>query len=105
MQQRRSGTPAGQRRALPRGAQHALTVVMCLAAIGYTASVMRPIYAGDAPVVGDLIKSVTPPTPPVAAPLEPSALADSVARIEASSDFADQKQRFAADLVRTGRMS
>ena len=74
---------------------------MLLAAIGYTASTMRPIYAHKAPVVGDLIKSVSPPAP--AAP--PGALADSVAQIEASPEFADQKRRFAADLVATGRMS
>lgn len=78
---------------------------MLLAAIGYTASTMRPVYAGKAPVVGDLIKSVTPsePTPPPTPEL--GALADSVARIEKSPEFADQKRRFAEDLVRTGRMS
>jgi hypothetical protein len=32
-------------------------------------------------------------------------LADSIARIEASPEFAEQKRRFAADLVSTGRMS
>jgi hypothetical protein len=79
-------------------------VVSLLAAIGYTASTMRPIYAGRAPVVGDLIKSVSPP-PAMPEPPTPSALMDSVARIEASPDFADQKRRFAEDLVRTGRMS
>ena len=76
---------------------------MLLAAIGYTASTMRPVYAHKAPVVGDLIKSVAPPPAVPAAP--PGALADSVRIIEASPEFADQKQRFAADLVATGRMS
>lgn len=74
---------------------------MLLAAIGYVASTMRPVYAGKAPVVGELINSVTAPAPQP----PPSALADSVARIEASPEFADQKRRFAEDLVRTGRMS
>ena len=78
---------------------------MLLAAIGYTASTMRPVYAGKAPVVGELIRSVTPPDPVAPVTPELGALADSVARIEASPEFADQKQRFAADLVRTGRMS
>ncbi len=78
---------------------------MLLAAIGYTASTMRPVYAGKAPVVGELIRSVTPPEPPKPVRPELGALADSVARIEKSPEFADQKRRFAQDLVRTGRMS
>ena len=32
-------------------------------------------------------------------------MADSVARIEASPEFAEQKRRFSEDLVRTGRIS
>ena len=87
-----------------------LTVVMLLAAIGYTASLMRPIYAGSTPVVGEIIESVAPPeqpqlAAPALAPIPPGPLADSVALIESSPEFADQKRRFAADLVRTGRMS
>ncbi len=79
---------------------------MLLAAIGYTASTMRPIYAGKAPVVGELIRTVAPPAPPAptAGPMS-AALADSIMRIEAAPEFADQKRRFAEDLVRTGRMS
>jgi hypothetical protein len=93
-----------------RIARDALAIVMLVAAIGYTASLIRPVYAGRAPGVGRLIESVAPPAgqtlPPVpAAALASGPLADSVARIEASPDFAEQKQRFAADLVRTGRMS
>jgi hypothetical protein len=79
---------------------------MLVAAIGYTASLTHPIYAGKAPVVGDVIRSVAPPEPVPAATLPISgALADSIATIEASPEFAEQKRRFAADLVRTGRMS
>lgn len=82
---------------------------MLLAAIGYTVSLMRPIYAGRAPVVGDVIRSVAPPPSPNSVPEMPPSLpagafADSVARIEASPEFAEQKRRFSADLVRTGRM-
>lgn len=76
---------------------------MLIVAIGYTATLMRPIYAGRAPVVGDVIRAVAPDVPTPILPNSP--LADSVARIEASTEFAEQKQRFAADLVRTGRMS
>ena len=95
-----------QKRALRQVLRYGGAVVMLLAAIGYTASTMRPVYAGKAPVVGELIQSVTaaaPSAPPPGAP--PGALADSVRAIEASAEFADQKRRFAADLVRTGRMS
>lgn len=91
-----------RKRALRQILRYGSGVVMLLAAIGYTASTMRPIYVHKAPVVGDLIKTVAPPPPPTPAL---RALADSVARIEASPEFADQKRRFAEDLVATGRMS
>jgi hypothetical protein len=94
-----------------RIARDLAAVVLLLSAIGYVASVMRPIYAGRAPVVGDVIRGVNPtamarseePIPVEAIP--PGPLADSVARIEASPEFAEQREKFAADLVRTGRMS
>jgi Transglycosylase SLT domain len=103
-----NGTPESQRRRrLRRIGRDVGAVVMLVAAIGYTASLMKPIYAGKAPVVGEVIRAVVPPeTPPAPPPIPISgALADSVRAIEASPDFADQKRRFAADLVRTGRMS
>ena len=84
------------------------TIVLLLAAIGTVASVMRPIYAGSAPVVGEVINTVAPDEPALPAPspaLAAGPIADSVARIEASPEFAEYKRRFAADLVRTGRMS
>ena len=82
---------------------YAGAIVTLVAAIGITASMMKPVYAGRAPVVGQLFKAAAPPAPteiPVSSPL-----ADSVRLIEASSEFADQKRRFSADLVRTGRLS
>lgn len=86
-----------------------LTVVALVAAIGFVASRMRPVFAGRAPVVGDVLRSAKPPEPqlpPVPEPrLVSGPLADSIARIEASPEFAEQKRRFAADLVSTGRMS
>jgi soluble lytic murein transglycosylase-like protein len=100
---------SSRRRKWKRIGRDALAALMLIAAIGYTASVMKPVYAGRAPVVGEVIRAVAPPTQapaPTPTPIEPgSPLADSVARIEASPDFADQKRRFASDLVRTGRMS
>jgi soluble lytic murein transglycosylase-like protein len=94
---------AKRRRMLRRVARDVGAVVMLVAAIGYTATLMKPVYAGKAPVVGEVIRAVAPPAPTVIP--ESSPLADSVKAIEASPDFADQKRRFAADLVRTGRMS
>jgi soluble lytic murein transglycosylase-like protein len=96
-----------RRRRLRRIGRDVGAVVMLVAAIGYTATLMKPVYAGKAPVVGEVIRAVAPPEPgitPTPIP-ESSALADSVRLIEASPEFAEQKRRFAADLVRTGRMS
>lgn len=102
-QQHRDERALRRKRTLQRVLRYAGGIVMLVAAIGYTASTMRPIYAHKAPVVGDLIKSVAPPGPTEGPP--PAALVDSIRRIEASPEFADQKQRFSQDLVRTGRMS
>lgn len=111
---------AARKRTLQRLGWDALIVVATVSAIGYTASVMRPIYAGRAPVVGEVISSVQPPQPPPASAKETAeaaadaaaralptsgALEDSVRAIEASPEFAEQQKRFAADLVRTGRIS
>jgi hypothetical protein len=103
-----------RRRSLERIARDILAIVMLVAAIGYTASLMRPIYAGRAPVVGRVLQSVAPQptttTDTVAPTLAPGTLTgahtmrDSIAAIEASPDFTEQKRRFAEDLVRTGRM-
>lgn len=101
---RRQRPPGKKRLGLPRWAQITFSIVMLVAAIGYTASVMKPVYAGRAPVVGDVLRQVAPQPPPLG-PFTPGELADSVARIEASPEFAEQKRRFAEDLARTGRMT
>src|SRR5687768_4676473 len=103
-----SKSPPGRRAIRRRIARDGITILMLLAAIGFTASQMRPIYAGRAPIVGEVIRRAAPPeAAPEVPPLPPlvGELADSVARIEASPEFIEQKRRFAADLVRTGRMS
>ncbi|HJQ19606.1 MAG TPA: transglycosylase SLT domain-containing protein [Gemmatimonadaceae bacterium] len=106
-----------RRRRLERIGWDILIVVAAVAAIGYTASVMRPIYAGRAPVVGDVLNRVAPAEQPnaqqaaaaaadAAARSMPSGpVADSIRAIEASPEFAEQQKRFASDLVRTGRMA
>jgi hypothetical protein len=107
-QQHRDERALQRKRTLRRIGRYGGAVVMLVAAIGYTASTMRPIYAHKAPVVGELIKSVTPPADEAGAPPSgppPAALIDSIQRIEASPEFADQKRRFTEDLVRTGRMT
>ena len=106
MEQHKDERALRRKRALRKVAHYGGAIVMLLAAIGYTASTMRPVYAGKTPVVGDLIRSVTPPAPSVPATTPMTvALADSITRIEASPEFMDQKRRFSEDLVRTGRMS
>ena len=90
-----------------------LTIIALVAAIGMVATSIRPIYAGRAPVVAQVLDRGQPPASAVAAasvpggptPLTSGPLADSVRRIEASPEFAEQKRRFASDLVSTGRMS
>jgi hypothetical protein len=111
MERRRvAPTPRQVRRpAWKRITQDILTIVALVAAIGFVASRIRPVFAGRAPVVGDVLrgaKPAEPVLPPVPEPrLVSGPLADSIARIEASPEFAEQKRRFAADLVATGRMS
>ena len=105
-QQQRDERALRRKRTLRRIAHYGGAIVMLVAAIGYTASTMKPVYAGKAPVVGDVIRAVAKEPPPVPKPGPmTAALADSVMRIEASPEFADQKRRFSEDLVRTGRMS
>lgn len=101
--------PRQPRAAWKRVTRDVLTIVALVAAIGFVASRIRPVYAGRAPVVGDVLRGVQPEMaelPPAPAPtLVTGPLADSIAHIEASPEFAEQKRRFAADLVATGRMS
>ncbi len=105
--QARKHALSGRQQMLRRIAKSALAVVMLLAVVAYAITIVNPIYAGSAPVIGDVINRVAPERPPAVptGPLLTGPLADSVARIEASPEFAEQKRRFAADLVRTGRMS
>ena len=104
-----NGTPPSKRRLMWKriGRDGALAVTL-VAAIAYATTIVKPIYAGRAPLVGDVIRGVSNqpdqlPAPAMAIPTGP--LADSVRLIESSPEFAEQKRRFAADLVATGRMS
>lgn len=110
MERRREAPkPRQARAAWQKVTRDVLTIVALVAAIGFVASRIRPIYAGRAPMVGDVLRSAQPAQPelpPVPEPrLATGPLADSIARIEGSPEFAEQRRRFAADLVATGRMS
>ena len=101
-------TPRRRRKQLPKWARDGALVVTLVAAIGYGATIVKPVYAGRAPVVGDMIRKVS--NQPEVAPAPSATLgsgpaADSARIIEASPEFAEQKRSFAADLVATGRMS
>jgi hypothetical protein len=105
MTQHKASPPSPRRTMWKRIARNGLAVVFLLAAIGSAASLMKPIYAGRAPGVGDVIRKVSDQPPPLPAmPIPTGPLADSVARIEASPEFAEQKRRFSEDLMRTGRL-
>jgi hypothetical protein len=107
MTQAPASPPRPRRRKVNRWVRDGALVVTLVAAIGYATTLVKPIYAGRAPVFGDVIRSVSdqrPPAPDLTLPAS-GPLADSVRTIEASPEFAEQKRRFAADLVRTGRMS
>lgn len=102
-------TPRRRRKQLPRWARDVALVVTTISAIAYAATIVKPVYAGRAPIVGDMIRQVSnqPDVAPAPAtgPLPAGPAADSARIIEASPEFAEQKRRFAADLVATGRMS
>lgn len=104
-----NGTPPSRRSKMwKRIARDGGLAVTLVAAIAYATTIVKPIYAGRAPVVGDVIRGVSNQPAQLAAPAMPiptGPLADSVRLIESSPDFAEQKRRFAADLVATGRMS
>ena len=100
-----TGPHASRRDLLTRIGRQAFAALMFVVVIAYGITVVRPIYARDTPVVGDVINRVAPSPALISTPIPPGPLADSVARIESSPEFAEQKRRFAADLVATGRMS
>jgi soluble lytic murein transglycosylase-like protein len=103
-------TPPSRRRPkqLPRWARDGALVIVLVAAIAYATTIVKPVYTGRGTVVGSVLRQVSNQpelAPAPAAPFVTGPLADSVRMIEASPEFAEQRRRFAADLVATGRMS
>lgn len=105
MTQAQQHPPSRRRRRWKRLARDGALVVALVAAVGYATSITRPVYAGRTPGIGKVIRQVSNEPPPIPPLFVSGPLADSVRAIEASPEFAEQKRRFAADLVRTGRMS
>ena len=110
---RRTASGAGRRatiahhaslqwRALRLAARDLGAVVALLVAIAFTVAHIHPIYAGKAPLAQQLMGRAAPVTP-IAATTPADTSLD--ARIVRSPNFQRDSAAFAADLVRTGRMS
>jgi hypothetical protein len=97
-------------RALRTAGGYLFAIVTLLCVIAYTATRMRPIYAGR-PDVAERLAARAPATKPVLPIIQavtgtnPRRDSASVDRMTASPQFEADRRAFAADLVRTGRMS
>src|SRR5918997_3839501 len=106
----RKPPPTGWRRALRTAGGYLFAIVTLLCVIAYTVTRMSPIYAGKARVAEELAARV-PAAKPVLPILQavtgknPRRDTSSVAAMMASPQFEAERRNFAADLVRTGRMS
>ena len=92
----------GQWTVLRVAARDAGAVAILLVAIAFTVAHVHPIYAGKAPLAQQLMGRTTPATP-IATTTPADTSLD--ARIVHSPGFPRDSAAFAADLVRTGRMS
>jgi hypothetical protein len=118
---RRNATTAGRRgrkppptrlqRALRTTGGYLFAIVTLLCVIAYTVARMQPIYAGKARVA-DQIAARVPAAKPVLPILQavvtgknPRRDSTTIQAFMSSPQFQADKQAFAADLVRTGRMS
>ena len=103
--------PSRFRRAVRTAGGYLFAIVTLTCVIAYTVTRMRPIYAGRAPIAQELAarvpaaKPVLPIIEAVVTGRNPRRDTAVVNRFTNSPQFAADKQAFAADLVRTGRMS
>ena len=81
-----------------------VALIVLIAAIVFAVNHERPIFAGQPSVVQSLADRV-PATKPILAPLAAPADTGRLATLLKSPQFAIDSAAFAADLVRTGRMS
>jgi hypothetical protein len=102
--------PGRVARALRTAGGYLFAIVTLLCVIGYTATRMSPIYAGGTSVAEQLAARV-PAAKPVVPILQavtgknPRRDSSTVATLMTSPQFEADRRAFAADLVRTGRMS
>ena len=102
--------PGRLARALRTAGGYLFAIVTLLCVIAYTVTRMRPIYAGKSSVAEQLAARV-PAAKPVLPILQavtgknPRRDSSTVAAMTASPQFEADRRAFAADLVRTGRMS
>ena len=99
---RRSAKHAERRRVLLALARDAVMIVVLVATIVFAVNHVRPIFAGHPSVVQSLAERV-PATKPILAQ-EPSDTGELAAALSSPRGEEDRRA-FAADLVRTGRMS
>jgi hypothetical protein len=102
--------PTRLRRALRTAGGYLFAIVTLLCVIAYTVTRMNPIYASRASIAEELatrVPAAKPVLPIVHAVTGKNPRRDSsaVAGMESSAQFEADRRAFAADLVRTGRMS
>jgi hypothetical protein len=95
--------PAATNASLSRFARDILIVVAAVAAIVFSVEHIHPIFANQPTVVAGLTKAV-PATSALETPVTPKDTGK-IADIVGSPEFARDRDAFAADLVKTGRMS
>jgi hypothetical protein len=102
--------PGRVARALRTAGGYLFAIVTLLCVIAYTVTRMRPIYAGRTSVA-DQLAARLPAAKPVLPILQavtgknPRRDSTTIAALVASPQFEAERRAFAADLVRTGRMS
>src|ERR671916_485518 len=107
----RKPPPTRLQRALRTAGGYLFAIVTLLCVIAYTVTRMSPIYAGKARVAEELAarvpaaKPVLPILQAVVTGKNPRRDSTTIEAFMSSPQFQADKQAFAADLVRTGRMS
>jgi soluble lytic murein transglycosylase-like protein len=100
---RRGSTVPGKKRLLLAALRDMGAIVILVAAIVYAVNHVRPIFAGRPSVAQSLAERV-PIAKPILVPEQPSDTGE-LAEALKSPRFESDRQAFAEDLVRTGRMS
>src|SRR5437762_2539910 len=99
---RRARKPSRWARCVGVAGRDLLLIVAWLGAIVFSVRHVSPIYSGQPKVAESLVKAV--PIAKAALPPTPKDTSQ-LAQLLASSRFAKDREAFAADLVKTGRMN